>query len=78
MKFTGIQRQSRMVAGLCVPDGDYDELLREALRVALGITDPCDDDFVERYDRIIAQTIRLIVVPLEEKPAQSFSAKQER
>jgi hypothetical protein len=24
-----------MVAGVCVPDGDYDELLREAVRIAL-------------------------------------------
>ena len=38
-------KQTPMVAGVCVPiddgAGDYDELLREALRVALRIdTDP--------------------------------------
>ena len=38
MKFTGpAYRQSRMVAGVCVADGNYDELLREALRIALRI-----------------------------------------
>ena len=39
MKFTGpTYQQSRMVAGVCVADGNYDELLREALRIALRIT----------------------------------------
>ena len=54
MKFTDIYRQSRMVEGVCVPEGDYDALLREALRVALGIDTTADDDFDERYQRIIA------------------------
>jgi hypothetical protein len=55
MKFTGpTHRQSRMVAGVCVADGDYDALLRAAIRIALGIdTDPARDDFRERYDRIL-------------------------
>lgn len=52
MKFTGMKRQSQMVEGVCVPDGDYDELLREALRIALGIIDPCSGDFEERHARI--------------------------
>ena len=54
MKFTGpTYQQSRMVAGVCVADGNYDELLREALRIALRInTDPARDDFHERYGRI--------------------------
>jgi hypothetical protein len=36
MKFSNYQAtQSRIVEGVCVPNGDYDELLREAVRVAL-------------------------------------------
>jgi len=55
MKLTNICRQSRMVMGVCVADGDYDELLREALRVAMRIdTDPVRDNFDECYDRIRA------------------------
>jgi hypothetical protein len=42
-----------MVAGVCVPDGDYDELLREAMRIALGMdTNPTRDDWHDRYVRI--------------------------
>lgn len=42
-----------MVAGACVPDGDYDELLREAMRIALGMdTNPTRDDTQDRYTRI--------------------------
>ena len=54
MKFTRFTyRQSRMVAGVCVPDGDYDELLREAMRIALGMdTNPTRDDTQDRYSRI--------------------------
>jgi hypothetical protein len=41
-----------MVAGVCVPDGDYDELLREAMRIALGMdTNPTRDDTQDRYSR---------------------------
>jgi hypothetical protein len=45
--------KSRMVEGACVPDGDYDELLREAVRVALrmDVSQDCDDWHV-LYDRI--------------------------
>ena len=51
-------QQSRMVAGVGVrisDDGvvDYDELLREAIRVGLRIdTNPACDDFPELYARI--------------------------
>jgi hypothetical protein len=45
-----IYAQSRMVEGVCVPDGDYDELLREAVRVALRMDD--SDDWNVLYDRI--------------------------
>ena len=51
-------QQSRMVAGVSVRIsddgvGDYDELLREAIRVALRMdTNPAYDDFSELYDRI--------------------------
>ena len=42
-----------MVAGVCVPHGDYDELLREAMRIALGMdTNPTRDDTQDRYTRI--------------------------
>jgi hypothetical protein len=51
--------QSKMVAGVSVPLNatsglyDYDELLSEALRVAMRIdTDPERDDFSELYGRI--------------------------
>ena len=52
------KQQSQMVAGVCVPHraagyDDYDELLREALRVALRIdTDPTHDNFHDLYTRI--------------------------
>jgi hypothetical protein len=51
-------QQSRMVAGVSVRisndgAGDYDELLREAIRVALRIdTNPACDDFPELCVRI--------------------------
>jgi hypothetical protein len=51
-------QQSRMVAGVSVRisddgAGDYDELLREAIRVALRMgTNPAHDDWPELYDRI--------------------------
>ena len=51
-------QQSRMVAGVGVrisDDGvvDYDELLREAIRVGLRIdTNPACDEFPELYARI--------------------------
>ena len=50
--------QSRMVAsvGVAIPDdgiGDYDELLRESVRIALRMgTNPAHDDWPELYDRI--------------------------
>jgi hypothetical protein len=54
MKFTRFTyTQSRMVAGVCVPDRDYDALLREAMRIALGMdTNPTSDDWQDRYTRI--------------------------
>jgi hypothetical protein len=57
MKFTNIEQQSLMVAGVCVPisectgTGDYDALLREAIRVALRM-DYESDDYDKLYDRI--------------------------
>jgi hypothetical protein len=52
-KFTSYRQQSRMVAGVCVPDDDYDALLREAVRVALRMgTNPTRDDWDDLYDRI--------------------------
>jgi hypothetical protein len=53
MKLTeDVYRQSRMVAGVCLPEGDYDAVLREALRIALGMDyDECND-YDERYARI--------------------------
>ena len=51
-------QQSRMVAGVSVAisddgTGDWDELLRESLRVGLRIdTNPACDDFDELYARI--------------------------
>jgi hypothetical protein len=41
-----------MVEGVCVLDGDYDELLREAVRVALRMDTTTHDDWVFVYDRI--------------------------
>jgi hypothetical protein len=55
MKLTGNTSAKQVVEGVCVIDGDYDELLREALRVVMGIdTFHGRDDFSERYGRIIA------------------------
>jgi hypothetical protein len=58
MKFSTYQpKQSRIVEGVCVPIsyglGDYDELLREAVRVALRMDmNPAHDDWDDLYDRI--------------------------
>jgi len=58
MKFSELWKQSRIVEGVCVPiisHGvvDYDELLREAVRVALRVdTNPERDDWDDLYDRI--------------------------
>ena len=58
MKFSNYQaKQSRIVEGVCVPisdaAGDYDELLREAVRVALRMDmNPARDDWDDLYDRI--------------------------
>jgi hypothetical protein len=59
MKFSNYQaKQSRIVEGVCVPiisHGvvDYDELLREAVRVALRMDmNPVRDDWDDLYDRI--------------------------
>jgi hypothetical protein len=58
MKFSNYQpKQSRIVEGVCVPisegSGDYDELLREAVRVALRMDmNPACDDWDDLYQRI--------------------------
>jgi hypothetical protein len=58
MKFSNYQaKQSRIVEGVCVPishaHGDYDELLREAVRVALRMDmNPARDDWDDLYKRI--------------------------
>ena len=58
MKFSKYQAKlSRIVEGVCVPIFDglgyYDELLREAVRVALRVdTNPERDDWDDLYDRI--------------------------
>ena len=58
IKFSNYQaKQSCMVEGVCVPIfgtvGDYDELLREAVRVALRMDmNPTRDDWDDLYDRI--------------------------
>ena len=58
MKFSELWKQSRIVEGVCVPiisHGvvDYDELLREAVRVALRTDmNPVRDDWDDLYDRI--------------------------
>jgi len=58
MKFSNYQaKQSRVVEGVCVPIshglGDYDELLREAVRVALRVDmNPARDDWDNLYKRI--------------------------
>jgi len=67
MKFSNYQaKQSRVVEGVCVPIshglGDYDELLREAVRVALRMDmNPArgdwDDDLYDRIRRLMAAYI---------------------
>jgi len=61
IKFHGIAiKQARIVEGVCVPlfddgggGGDYDELLREAVRVALRMdVSDARDDWDDLYDRI--------------------------
>ena len=58
MKFSNYQAKlSRIVEGVCVPIFDglgyYDELLREAVRVALRVDmNPERDDWDDLYDRI--------------------------
>ena len=58
IEFSNYQaKQSRMVEGVWVPIfgtvGDYDELLREAVRVALRMDmNPACDDWDVLYDRI--------------------------
>jgi hypothetical protein len=58
MKFSNYQaKQCRIIEGVCVPIsdglGDYDELLREAVRVALRMDmNPARDDWDDLYDRI--------------------------
>jgi hypothetical protein len=56
-RFTNFTQQSRMVEGVCVPifdggDADFDELLRESIRVALRTDLNPTDDWDELYDRI--------------------------
>jgi hypothetical protein len=52
MKSSSYHAPSHIVEGVCL-DGDYDELLREAVRVALRIdVDPTNDDWDDLYDRI--------------------------
>jgi hypothetical protein len=56
MKFY-YRKQSRMIEGVCVTiddygGADYDELLREAVRVALGMNKDADEDWDDRYQRI--------------------------
>jgi hypothetical protein len=70
MKFNKYtKKQSRMVAGVSVPIGyggaaDYDELLREAIRVALQMDmDPADDDWDKLYDRIQSLMAAYIASP---------------
>jgi hypothetical protein len=65
MKFTNYQaKQTRVVEGVCMPicngDCDYDELLREAVRVALRMNmNPIDDDYdlCKRIERLMAAYI---------------------
>lgn len=69
IRFANQTQQSRMVAGVCVPilddgSGDYDELLREAIRVALRMdTNPTHDDWHDLYDRIRALMDAYIASP---------------
>ena len=66
MNFTNNQsKQTRVVEGVCMPiwhgDCDYDELLREAVRVALRMNmnpvDDDDDDLCKRIERLMAAYI---------------------
>jgi len=66
MKFSKYQAKlSRIVEGVCVPIFDglgyYDELLREAVRVALRMNmnpvDDDDDDLCKRIERLMAAYI---------------------
>jgi hypothetical protein len=57
MNFTKYQKQSRVIEGVSVPIvggvADYDELLREVVRVALRIDmNPAHDDWDDLYERI--------------------------
>jgi hypothetical protein len=57
MKFSNYQAKQSIVEGVCVPIsdavGDYDELLREAVRVALRMDmNPARDDWDDLYERI--------------------------
>jgi hypothetical protein len=58
MRFANPQKQSRMIEGVSVAIGhdgipDYDDLLREALRIALRTDmNPTHDDWDDIYDRI--------------------------
>src|SRR5712672_946501 len=52
MKSSSYHAQSNIVEGVCL-DGDDDELLREAVRVALRMdVDPTNDDWDDLYRRI--------------------------
>ena len=69
IKFTNHQaKQSRIVEGVCVTIhggiGDYDELLREAIRVALRIdVNPTCDDWDDLYQRIRRLMVAYIASP---------------
>jgi len=69
MKFSNYQvKQSRIVEGVSVPIshgvGDYDELLREAVRVALRMDiNPARDDWDDLYDRIWSLMAAYIASP---------------
>jgi hypothetical protein len=58
IRFTDPQKQSRMIEGVSVAIGhggiaDYDDLLREAVRIALRTDmNPTHDDWDDLYDRI--------------------------
>jgi hypothetical protein len=60
IRFTDPQKQSRMIEGVSVAIGhggipDYDELLREAVRIALRTDmNPTHDHWDDLYDRIRA------------------------
>jgi hypothetical protein len=51
-KFTKYQKQSHVIEGVSVGVADYDELLREAVRVALQMDmNPARDDWDDLYER---------------------------